>query len=561
MRRLMVMLLTAAIPFIPSAQAQQPVTARHMMVVTASPMATEAALEILRAGGNAVDAAVAAQMALSVAEPHASGLGGGGLMLFWDAKARDLHHYEGLSNAPAASGTSLLDGGASLSAVRRSGRSVAVPGALKMLAMVHARYGQLPWARLFEPAIRLAEGGFPMPAYLNQVLRERGEALRRNRAIAAIYFGADGRPLPVGARITNPEQAKALRLVASEGPGALYGGALGAELVQAAHDQAVPSWIALDDLRHYEARERAPVCGTVFGHRLCTAAPPSSGGIAVMQTLMLAEAAGIAQAGPHSAEATQIFLEASRLATADRRRWIGDPDMVNVPISGLIDSGYIARRARLISPEHAMERAPSGQPAEQHGALPPDAPPLSESATSQVSIIDQAGNAIAFTTTNNLNFGSDVMVSGFVLNNAMTNFSASGSASAPAQNRMAPGKRPATTMSPSIVFDSRGEPELVLGAGGAAWIPDAVAAALVELLVNKGDAQSATAQPRLGAETGQVVIEQGSAAAALIPALEAKGQKVEQQPVSTGLQIIRRLPDGRLEGGADPRRDSVAKGD
>lgn len=558
MRRILIALLALA-PLV--ARAEAPAIARHMMAATANPLATEAALEILRAGGNALDAAVAAQMALSVVEPHASGLGGGGMLLFWDARARALRHYEGLASAPSGAGARLLEGEQTLAVVQRSGRAVGVPGAVKMLAMAHARHGQLPWARLFEPAIRLAERGFPMPAYLHQALRERADVLRRHRGLAALYFGGDGRPLPPGATISNPEQATALRLLAQEGPAVLHGGALGALLVNAARAQPLPSWIELIDLTAYEARERLPVCGEVFGRRLCSAAPPASGGIAVLQTLRIAEAAGLARAAPGSAEAAHLFLEASRLATADRRRWIGDPDMVAVPVRGLLDAAYLARRARLISPERAMPAAPAGLPAEMQGLAPPEAAPLAEAATSHVSIIDQAGNALAFTTTNNLNFGSDVLVSGFALNNSLTNFSGPGSPEAPAQNRLAPGKRPATTMAPSIVFDARGEPEIVLGAGGAAWIPDAVAAALVEMLLHGGDAQRATALPRLGAETGEVLIERGSAAAALIPALEAKGQKPRQTPVSTGLQIIRRLPDGRLEGGADPRRDGLAKGE
>ncbi|MBU8536510.1 gamma-glutamyltransferase family protein [Falsiroseomonas tokyonensis] len=557
MRRLLLAFLILAGP-----AASEPARATRQMAATASPHATEAALAMLRAGGSAVDAAIAAQAALSVAEPHASGVLGGAFILVWDQAAGRLRYYEGIASAPAASADRLTAGGVGPATVARSGRAVAVPGTIAALALAHAAHGRLPWADLFAPAIALAEQGFPLPPYLHQVIRNRAAELARVPAIRALYFDAGGQPLAAGAPFRNPEQAAALRLLATEGPATLYGGTLGRAVVQAVQDHAVPGWMTLADLAGYRAVERAPICAEVLARRICTAAAPSSGGVAVLQTLGLAERLGIARATRDSAEAAHIFLEASRLATADRRRWMGDPDQVAVPQAGLLARDYLDARAALAGPARAMETVAPGTPAERHGALPTPSDPMAETATTQLSILDAAGNAVAFTTTNNLNFGAELLAMGVTLNNGMTNFAVNpGTAEAPAQNRLAPGKRPVTTMAPTMVFGADGRPELVLGAGGGARIPDAVAAAVIEVLVFGGDAERATARPRIGAQNGVEELEQGTPLAELAPALQALGHAPRVVVMNTGLQVIRRLPDGRLEGAADPRRDGVAAGD
>jgi len=560
--RLLAALLLAA----PAAlAAEPPLRAQRQMVVSAHPQASEAGLTMLRRGGSAADAAVAVQMVLSVVEPHASGLGGGALALHWDAATRRLTHLDGLSAAPAAATPALaqdVDGSAlGAATVARSGRAVGVPGAVALLAELHARHGRLPWAELMAPAIAAAEHGFPVPPYLHQVLRQRAGDLARRPDIRAMFLDAEGRPLPAGAPLRNPAQAEALRLLAGLGARALHDGPLGAAVLAAAAAPPVPTLMTAADLAGYRVRERQALCATAFARRICGAAPPASGGVAVLQTLLLLERLGIAREAPDGAAAAHLFLEASRLAAADRRRWVGDPDFVQVPLEGLLAPGYLATRAALVARDRAMAEAPAGDPPRRHGALPPDAPPVAEAATSHISIVDGAGNALALTTTNNLNFGADLLAAGFALNNAMTNFSASpGTAAAPAQNRMQGGKRPATTMAPTIVFGADGVPEIVLGAGGGARIIDSVAMALVEMLAWNRSPQQATARPRLGAQATTTEVERDSAAAGLAEALRAMGHEPRLVEISTGLQILRRDARG-LEGAADPRRDGAARGD
>lgn len=559
------LVLLVAVAALPAAAAEPPARAARQMVVAAHPLAAEAGRVMLRLGGTAADAAVAAQMVLSVVEPHASGIGGGAVALHWDAATRRLTQLDGIAAAPAGATESLLrdvDGSAlAAAAVARSGRAVGVPGAVAMLGELHARHGRLRWEELLGPAIAAADAGFPMPPYLQSILRQRAAALRQRPALRAQFLDERGEPPAVGTLVVNRAQAASLRLLARLGPSALHDGPLGAALLEAAGASPVPTLMTSADLAGYRVRDREPVCATVFAHRVCSVAAPASGGLAVLQTVAMLERLGIAREAPDSAEAAHLFLEASRLATADRRRWVGDPDFVSVPADGLLDPGYLAGRAALIAPDRVMDRAEAGDPPRRRGAVPTSAPPLQEPATTHVSIIDADGNAVAFTTTNNLNFGADLLAAGFVLNNGLTNFaSAPGRPEALAQNRMQGGKRPATTMAPTIVFGPDGRPEIVLGAGGGARIIDSVAMAIVEMLAWRHGPGQAVARPRIGAETGTAEVEEGSAAAALLPALQGMGHEVRAAVMNTGLQVLRRDARG-LEGAADPRRDGAARGD
>ena len=536
----------------------------RQMVAAAHPLAAGAGLDILRAGGSAADAAVAAQAVLSVVEPNATGLLGGALLLHWDAATRGLAGYEGIASAPAAATARLVEAAdgtrVGAATVARSGRAVGVPGTLRMLALVHADHGRLPWRELLAPAIRAAEEGFPMPPTLHRVITARAAELARDPEIRALFLGPDGKPLPVGTPIRNLAQAAALRDLAGHGPEALYTGPLARTVLEATAREPVPGWMTAQDLASYEAKRRDPVCSTAFGRQVCSAAPPSSGGVAVQQQLGLLDRLGIARLGPDTPEAAHLILEASRLATADRRRWMGDPDRVPVPAAPLVAPGYLAERARLIDPARAMAEARAGNPLERHGALPTPSDPLALAGTSHLAIVDGAGNAVSFTTTNNLNFGAERLAAGITLNNGLTNFAANpGPAEAPAFNAMAGGKRPVTTMAPTIVLGPDGAPELVVGAGGGARIVDSVTVAVVEVLAWGADARRATARPRIGAQNGEEELEAGTPAADLAEPLRAMGHAPRAVEMNTGLQLIRRVPGG-WEGAADPRRDGVAIG-
>jgi gamma-glutamyltranspeptidase/glutathione hydrolase len=555
MRWLVLLLIFLTLP----AKAE-PARASRQMVASAHPLASQAGLDVLRDGGSAVDAAVATAFVLSVVEPQASGLGGGALMLAWDGNAGQVRYYEGLASAPAAVGTALLApdevGKQAAFDIARSGRAAAVPGEVALLALAHAKHGKLPWGRLVEPAARIAAEGFPMPRELHTVLSRSPKAYAAIPALRTLYFGDDGAPLAVATTLHNPEQAHALRLIAEQGPAALYAGPVGEAIVEAARASSYPGSLTAADLAAYKAQERPPLCATVYARRLCTAGPPASGGVAVLQQLSLLERHDYARLGFGSAEATHLLLEASRLATADRRRWIADPDQRDVPTEGLLTPAYLDTRSSLIAEPKAMEKAPAGDPPRRHGALPPEAEQLIVAGTSHVSVVDAAGNAVAMTVTNNLNFGARVVPMGFTLNNGLSNFAANPEA----QNAMAPGRRPATTMAPTIAFGADGKPEIVAGAGGGAWIVDAVAVGLAEMLAHGADPQAAVALPRIGAQTGDQVIEKDTPAAGQADALRADGHTLRLMPIDTGMQVVKVTREG-LQGGADPRRDGVALGD
>lgn len=556
------LLLAAFLLALPGAAiAEAPVSAQRYMAATANPLATQAALAVLREGGTAVDAAIAGQMMLAVVEPQSSGLGGGSLVMLWEARTGNLSFTEGLASAPAEMPENYAHGpdGAAIDirTLERSGRVVGVPGTLRTLGLLHATHGRLAWDRLFRDAIATAEAGFDLPKYLHATLRTRPD-LATKPAFSA-YFGTDGAPLPTGARVRNPALAATLRRIAQEGADALSTGALAVDIVAAVHQGPYPGTLTEADLASYRPRQRPPLCMDVFQHRVCTAAPPVSGGVALLQQLALLERLGIAGQAPGGAEAAHLLIEAARLAEADRRAYLGDPDQVEVPTAGLLDPGYLDARARIVGPA-AMAEARAGSPPEKHAALPAS-DPLAMPATTHLSIVDSEGNALAFTTTINLNFGADIVVDGFVLNDALTNF-----ASNPVvggvrvANAAAPNKRPITTMAPTIVFGADGRPELVVGAGGGARIIDAVAETIVGVLAWHLNVRDAIELARVGGENRAQELERGTAAEALAGPLRAMGHDIRVTEMSAGVQAVAIRPNA-LAGWADPRRDGVAMGD
>ena len=542
--------------------------------VTAHPLASEAAEAMLARGGSPIDAAIAAQMVLGAVEPHASGIGGGTFILYWDARSRQLKGYDGLAAAPGRVTASLrtdTDGTLLPSdPSQRGGRTVGVPGTVAVFAMAHAKHGKLPWADLFAPAIRAAEEGFPLPPYLHSILALPGGAAN-HPDMRALYFGADGMLFPPGTTIRNPDYAKALRRIAASGERGFLDGAGAKAILASASRGFRPSLMTEEDLRAYKAEEREPVCAPFLAYRVCTMSPPSFGGLAVLQILQLVEARAGGRFDFANPDFVHLYAEAGRLAQADRRKYVGDPAFVSVPTRALADPAYVKARAALIDAGRARADHPAGEPlakraaeapvlkkASALGALTPDeSDPITT--TSQLAVADANGNVVSVTTTLNLNFGSRLMADGFVLNNAMTNFSAAPKAGERIANQMEPGKRPVTSMAPTIVFDAKGEPILAGGSAGGGPIVDYIATGVIEILANGRTPREALTQPRLTtAVQGKLQLENGTSIQALTPALTAKGHAVEGATLLSGAGFIQRTPRGWI-GAADPRRDGAGR--
>lgn len=540
--------------------------ARHM-VAAANPLAAEAGLEILREGGNAIDAAIAVQMVLGLVEPQSSGLGGGAFLIHWDQAAQSLAAFDGRETAPAAAQPArFLQGDGKpigYDAAVRSGLSAGVPGVLRMLEMAHAKHGKLPWARLFARAISLARDGFAMSPRLNALLRMEGVE-RFAPAARAVYFDATGLPIAVGAQVRNTAYAATLATIAEKGAQAFYEGEIAQAIVDAV--KAAPfaaGDMTLEDLRNYKAIEREPLCFVYRMRKICGIGPPSSGLLTVAQTLALIEPlGGIDGPGARmSAPALHLIAEAQKLAFADRNRYIADPAFVQVP-SGLLDAAYLAERRKLISRAKAMERPEAG--------LPPGASKRTHghdatheaAGTSHVSIVDAEGNAVAMTTTIESAFGSRLMAAGFLLNNELTDFSLlpAGKDGIPAANRVEGGKRPRSSMTPLIGFGADGELEFVSGSPGGNRIIQYMTKTLIALIDWRMEPQAAAALENFGSDGGPFVLETGVADFWTMQALESYGHKVVHQPLTSGVHTIMRR-DGRLIGAADPRREGVAIGD
>jgi len=556
----------------PSVWAPRPVATvpAQQAAVTAHPLATQAAMRMLELGGAPIDAAIAAQMVLGLVEPQSSGIGGGSLIMYWDAASAKLTSYDGLAAAPASVTAALnidVDGGVlKYDDVQRGGRTVGVPGTLAVLKQVHERYGKLPWGALFDPAIELAEVGFAMPAYLHTVLSS-ATAAKDHPDMVALYFGADGKVLPVGATLTHPAYAVTLRRVAARGPAALWEDGAGSALVASAQRGFRPSLMVEADLAAYRSEPRDPLCAPFLVYSVCAMGPSSFGGVMVLQMLQMLEARPLTgQEGLRFSfddpEFVHFYAEAGRLAQADRQQYVGDPSFVRVPTAALLAPDYVRQRSRLINPERMTNDVKAGvvSVAMVASELMPAPPSEAADATSQLAIVDAAGNALSMTTTTNLNFGSRLMVGGFVLNNAMTNFSTAPRASQPAPNRMQAGKRPVTSMAPTIVFDRSGKPVVVGGSAGGGQIVDYISASLVEMLANQRSPADALARGHVStAVRGKLQLEKGSGAATQAAALAAKGHELDVVPMTSGLGFLMRRDKGWL-GAADPRRDGVALG-
>jgi gamma-glutamyltranspeptidase/glutathione hydrolase len=538
--------------------------------VTAHPLATKAALMMLEQGGSPIDAAIAAQMVLGLVEPQSSGIGGGSLIMHWDAATAKLTSYDGLAAAPARVTATLnidVDGSALKNEdMQRGGRTVGVPGTLAVLKQVHERYGKLAWATLFAPAIELAEGGFPMPAYMHAILSSPSAATDHPDMVP-LYFGGDARVRPIGAKLTNPAYALTLRRVAERGPAALWEDGAGSALLASAQRGFRPTLMTEADLAAYRSEPREPLCAPFLAYSVCVMGPSSFGGVMVLQILQMLEVRPPSgKEAPRFSfddpEFVHFYAEAGRLAQADRQQYIGDPGFVRVPTAALLAPAYVQQRAKLINPAQITKEVNAGvvnvaTAASEQMAAPPSGV---ADATSQLAIVDAVGNALSMTTTTNLNFGSRLMVNGFVLNNALTNFSTAPRAGQAAPNRMQSGKRPVTSMAPTIVFDRSGKPVVVGGSAGGGQIVDYISTSLVEMLANQRSPAEALARGHVStAVRGKLQLEKSSSVAGQATALAAKGHEVEIVPMTSGLGFLMRRQDGWI-GAADPRRDGVALG-
>lgn len=542
------------------------VEAKLFMVVAAHPLAAEAGRAILRTGGTALDAAVAVQMVLNLVEPQSSGIGGGAFLLHHDAATRTLIAYDGREVAPgAARPQRFLDAEGKpqdFYAAVVGGKSVGVPGTLRVLELAHARHGRLPWAKLFEPAIALAESGFVVsPRLAAAIARDR--FLARDAKAREYFFEPDGQPRAAGSVLRNPAFAAVLRRIAKEGADAFYQGQIARDLVAAVRQHPDnPGDLSELDLARYQAKARLPVCGRYRVYRVCGMPPPSSGGITVLQILGLLEHFALPSLAPNSLYAAHLFSEAGRLAYADRNRYLADPDFV-VPPEGLTDPAYLAERARLIRWNAAMGRARPGEPsatAVQQAALGEDEA-LEFPSTSHVSIVDAQGNAVALTTTIEDGFGARIMVHGFLLNNQLTDFAfLPMEAGRPVANRVEAGKRPRSSMAPTIVYDRHGRIKMITGSPGGSAIINYVARNLLAVLDWGLDAQAAANLPNLGSRNGPTEIEAHTVAAGLADKLRAMGHEVRLAEFNSGVHSIVRVGK-RWIGGADPRREGRASGE
>jgi len=554
-------LLLAGVPALAAEKA-----ATHHMIASANPYATKAGLEMLRKGGSAVDAAIAAQMVLTLVEPESSGIGGGAFLLVWDPSKKHVTSFDGRETAPASATPGMfLDATgkprAHMDAIP-GGLSVGVPGDIAVLELAHKKYGRLPWRALFEPAIRLAETGFPVSRKLAAELREMPE-MGHMPDVRRYLYKPDGTPVAQGDMLKNPELAQTLRLIAQSGSRAFYSGPVAQAIVDAVqHAPVNPGGMTLADLAGYVAKERAPVCGTYRSYKLCSMAPPSSGGVSVLQMLGMLERFPSAQLQPGTLSGIHLFTQASRLAFADRALYVADPDIVHVPVSSLLDKGYLAQRTALIDPARDMGTAQAGTPPIQHAQrefAPQRTPQLP--GTSHLSVVDNRGEVVSMTTTIEFVLGSEVMAKGFFLNNELTDFSFEPSHDGkPVANAPAAGKRPMSAMAPAIVFGPDGKFKIALGSPGGPVIIDYVAQSIVGMLDGGLAPQAAAALPHVANLNGPTILEQGTPIDEFASALTAMGHRVVLHPLESGSHIIERTKTGYI-GGADPRRDGNAMGD
>jgi gamma-glutamyltranspeptidase/glutathione hydrolase len=548
--------LTTAAP----ARPRPSTTTATGIVSAADPRAAAAGAEMLRKGGSAADASFATLLALNIVEPQSSGIGGGGYFVYSSRGAAPVT-FDGREKAPAAAHPDwwLVNGQPmAFSDAQPGGKSVGVPGNIRMMAMAHRRFGKLPWSALFQPAIRLARDGFKVtPRLYNSLDKYRATGALSAEARTLFYL-ADGQPKPVGTLVRNPQFAAFLERLAKLGPDIFYSGqnahAIAATVSGAAHN---PAPMTATDIAGYQAKPRPPVCGTYRAYRICGMGPSSSGGFIVLATLKMLERFDLAAAGPQSPTSWHLIAEAERLAYADREKYVGDTDFVRVPLAALIDPAYLARRSALISPTTTMTTVSAGVP---DGVTPGCTPAAQvERGTSHFSVVDRWGDVASETSTIESSFGSGLMVNGYYLNNELTDFSfVPEKDGCPVANRVEGGKRPRSSMAPTIVYGADGKPVLTIGAAGGSTIPAQVIKTIIGYIDFRLTPQQAVALPMVYAPADTLFVESGTQLEAMIPQLRALGHgDIRTQPPTTFKTNAVGLVDGQWSGGADPRSEGA----
>jgi gamma-glutamyltranspeptidase/glutathione hydrolase len=570
------------------------VTTTQEMVVTANPIASQVGAQVLRDGGNAIDATIAVEAVLGLVEPQATGIGGGGFLLYFDAASRMATSYDAREAAPAAANTAyFLDGQGKplgFSTAVFSGRSVGVPGTVRLWEAIQRAHGSRPLAALLQPAIQLALTGFPISPRMAASIDSYKSILALDPNARAYFLNPDGSGKAAGTLLRNPAYAGVLARIAWAGARAFYEGPYAQDIVTTVlqdNRPGGPGALAASDLTNYRVIERTPVCGPYRAYIVCSMGPPSSGGVAELQMLGMLQSFDLPSLGPNSLQTVHLFLQANRLAFADRNLYLGDPAYVTVPTAGLLDPTYLASRAALITlGPLASLVAPAGTPPSVGAAGTPDVSPPRFGGTSQVSIVDRFGNVVSQTITVESPFGNNRLVDGFILNNELTDFSFDpGPAAAPIANRVQGGKRPRSSMSPTIVFTQDGHPAFVAGSPGGSSIIGTTTQAVVAMIDFGLDPQQAANQAHFqDNNTGTVTLESllsatippgqpGGAPAgttgligpfdvrSLAPSLAALGYQISPDPtvLTSGLSLIAITPTG-IQGGADPRREGVAVG-
>ncbi len=540
-----------------------PVQSENWMVAAANPLAVEAGAKILRAGGSAADAMVAVQVVLGLVEPQSSGLGGGAFLVWYDAATGQLTTLDGRETAPLDATPTLFqdENGEPLQFFDAvvGGLSVGTPGTPALLEEAHRRWGRSPWPGLFTDGIRLADDGFLVSPRLASLVANDAERLSRFPATAE-YFLPEGEPLQQGQRLMNPAYADTLRALAEDGAAGFYGGQIASDIVRTVRTApGNPGVLSGTDLALYQVIERDPVCAAYRAYEVCGMGPPSSGALTVGQILGMLNGYDLAEMGPESMEAWRLIGEASRLAFADRGRYMADSDFVPMPTTGLVDPDYLAQRAEILNAEGALTEVAPGNPEFDHAMNWADDESLELPSTSHISIVDSYGNVLSMTTTIENGFGSRLMTNGFLLNNELTDFSfRTHRDGVPIANRLEPGKRPRSSMSPTIVMQD-GAPVLAIGSPGGSRIIGYVAKSIIAWADWDMDVQQAISLPHLVNRFGTYDVEVDTAAEGYADALIEIGFEVNPRDLTSGLHAIE--IGETLSGGADHRREGIALGE